>query len=144
MSPKSDANRNCSDSCTRASAPFNRSKRIYRADSSAAVAGEFARAKLKIVACRNQFVWLRAYRKERRNSSDEARHQGVDTPDANSPPRPTLLLLMELLAISGAEPSAPGTEQNEAEFSAALITSIRSHDQVSNFNLNPRFLSPKG
>jgi hypothetical protein len=33
--------------------------------------------------------------------------------------------------------------QDEAKFAAAAITSIRSHNGVSNFDFNPPFLSPE-
>src|ERR1700730_2193170 len=51
--------------------------------------------------------------------------------------RPTLLFSIDLLAMFGAEASAPRVVQDEAEFFAATVTSIRSHGRVSNFHFNP-------
>lgn len=45
--------------------------------------------------------------------------------------RPALFLPVKPPAMLGAEPSAPGAVQDQAEFSTAAITSIRSHDRAA-------------
>jgi hypothetical protein len=51
--------------------------------------------------------------------------------------RPTLLFSIDLLTMFGAEAPVPRVVQDEAEFFAAAITSIRSHRRISTFYFNP-------